>query len=389
MMKKAFLAGVLLMALMGRADAQQADVQLKEVVVTATKTAKETKDITQSVTVLTGEEIRKSGATTVAEAVRTVAGLAVNDQGPAGALTTVSVRGSSYSQVLVLLDGIRMNSPRDSGADLSALPVTMDEIERIEVVRGPGSALYGADAMGGVVNIITKRPQAGYVSRAGGAIGSHGYDTIQLGTAGKQGVTLYSIGAERETSDGYRENSDLEQWTVHGRAGFDFGKTAGLDLTANYTSKENGVPGPTMFPSLHARQLERTTVLGAVYHQKFSKELDVKVSTSQTDDTLRYQDPDFLVDSRHESTGQASELQMTWVAAPWSVFTAGYELRRDQLDSTDSGLHTTSNNAWYLQDEAPIGDRFILLIGERFDSHSVYGDQWSSRISGRYLFGSP
>lgn len=362
--------------------------KLDSVVVTATKTEKDVRDVTQSVTVLSAEEIKKSGATNVAEALQTVTGLMVSDQGPAGAVTTAHVRGSSYAQVLVLLDGIRMNSPRDSGADLSALPVTMDEIERIEVVRGPGSALYGADAVGGVVNIITRRPVAGYVSRAGGAVGSRGYDAIQLGTAGKQGVTLYSIGAERETSDGYRENSDLEQWTVHGRAGFDFGKVAALDLTANYTSKENGVPGSTTFPSLHARQLERTTVLGASYHQKVSKELDLKISTSQTDDTLRYQDPDFLVDSRHESTGQASELQMTWVAAPWSIFTAGYELRRDRLDSTDSGLHAMSNDAWYLQDEAPIGDRFILLIGERFDSHSVYGDQWSSRVSGRYLFGA-
>jgi outer membrane cobalamin receptor len=102
--------------------AQQANVRLDEVVVTATKTEKELKDVTQSVTVITGDEIRKSGATSVAEAVQNVVGVTINDNGPRGALQTISIRGASYAQVLVLLDGMRMNSPRDGGVDLSALP---------------------------------------------------------------------------------------------------------------------------------------------------------------------------------------------------------------------------------------------------------------------------
>lgn len=384
------VAAVLLAANIGNiVSAQEKNYKLNEVVVTATKTEKDPKDITQSVTVLTGEEMRRSGATNVAEAVRTVVGLAVSDQGPVGALTTISLRGSNYAQVLVLLDGIRINSPRDAGVDLSALPVSMDDIDRIEIVRGPGSALYGADAMGGVVNIITKRPEAGYVARVGGAVGSHGYDLLELGTSGKQGVTLYSMSATRVTSDGYRTNSDLDQWTVNGRIGYDLGKAAALDLTANYVSKEIGVPGSTAFPSAHTRQDDRETVLGATYRQKIGKELDVKLTTSLTEDTLQYHDPDYFLgplSSRHETTGQVSEAQMNWVAAPWSVFTMGYELRRSSLDSTDSGQHAMSNNAWYLQDEIPVGESLILMIGERFDSQSVYGDQWSSRAGGRYHF---
>jgi outer membrane cobalamin receptor len=388
-MKNWMTAAVILLAAAGSVYAQQPDVRLEEVVVTATKTEKDPKDVTQSVTVLTGEEIRKTGAITVAEAVRTVAGLSLNDQGPVGALTSVSLRGSSYSQVLVLLDGARLNSPRDSGVDLSALPVVMDDIERIEIVRGPGSALYGADAVSGVVNIITKRPKAGYVSRAGGAVGSHGYDSLQLGTSGKQGATLYSFSGERGTSDGYRTNSDDERWTAGGRLGYDVGKGAMLDITMNYASKENGVPGSTVFGETpHARQLQRTTVLGASFRQKIGKELELKLSSSQTDDALQYHDPDYFMgplDSRHESTSRASELQATWVAAPWSVFTLGYEARRNSLESTDSGQHAVSNNAWYIQDEIPAGESFLFVVGQRYDDHSVYGDQWSSRASGRYL----
>ncbi|NTW59632.1 MAG: TonB-dependent receptor, partial [Nitrospirae bacterium] len=375
-MKKAWIAVAALVtsAFAASAYAQQADVQLKEVVVTATKTEKDPQDVTQSVTVLTGAAIKRSGAVNVSEAVRTATGVAVSDQGPIGALTTATIRGANYSQVLVLLDGIRMNSPRDGGVDLSALPVSLDDIDRIEIVRGPGSALYGADAMGGVVNIITKQPGALAVNRIGGAMGSHGYDTIQVGTSGRQGASRYAFSAERETSDGYRTNSDLEQWTVGGRLGYDLGKAAALDLAANYISKENGLPGNLQFYETPlARQGQRTLVTGAVLKGRLNKELDVKVSAAVSEDMLRAQDPQSHivtfgsftslvppVNSLHESRSQRSEVQANWVAAPWSIFTLGYELRRDSLDSTDSGNHTTANHAWYLQDEIPAGDSLIF-----------------------------
>ena len=86
------------------------NVQLKEVVVTATKTEKQPQDVTQSVTVISADEIRTSGATNVAEVMSTKAGVMVNEQGPVGALQSVTVRGSTYQQVLVLLDGKRLNS---------------------------------------------------------------------------------------------------------------------------------------------------------------------------------------------------------------------------------------------------------------------------------------
>lgn len=191
-----------------------------EVAVTATKTEKELRDVTQSVTVVTAAEIRKSGATTAAEVLRTVTGVAITGHGTRGSLETLSIRGAGYSQVLVLLDGVRMNSPRDSGVDLSAIPVALDDIERIEIVRGPSSALYGSDALGGVVNIITKKP-ASEVSRIRGAAGSHGYDSLQLNASSRKGSGYYSMTGTRETSDGYRLNSDLEQWIVNGRAGYD------------------------------------------------------------------------------------------------------------------------------------------------------------------------
>jgi len=370
-------------------SAQEKNVKLDEIVVTATKTEKELKDVTQSVTVVTAAEIRNSGATNAAEVLRTVTGVFLTDQGTTGSLATLSIRGSSYSQVLVLLDGVRMNSPRDAGADLSALPVTLEDIERIEIVRGPSSALYGADAVGGVVNIITKKPTS-MVSRISGAYGSHGYDTLQLNTSGRKGAGYYSMTGSRETSDGYRLNSDLEQWIVNGRTGYDVSKDTSVDLTANYISKENGAPGSLQFPSPYARQLQRDMVLGASFRTRLSKELDLKVSGSRSEGLLRYQDPlptfgPPPIDSQHTNVSKIGEAQVNWSAGSWNLISLGYEQRRDNLISTDSGNHESTNDAWFVQDELSLGDSLIVVVGGREDKHSVYGDKFSPRVSARYL----
>ncbi len=130
-------------------------VQLKEVVVTATKTEKEPQDVTQDVTVITSDQIQRSAAQTAAEVIDRASGIKITESGGPGSVTEVNIRGANAEQVLILLDGRRLNSPSAGGYDMSNLPVPLEDIERIEIVRGASSALYGADAVGGVVNIIT------------------------------------------------------------------------------------------------------------------------------------------------------------------------------------------------------------------------------------------
>lgn len=368
-------------------SAQERNVKLDEVVVTATKTEKELKDVTQSVTILTAEDLRRSGATNAAEAVRTAVGVTVNDNGPRGSNKTVNIRGANYSQVLVLLDGARLNSSQNGGFDLAVLPVPIEDIERIEIVRGPGSPLYGADAVGGVVNIITKKP-AGPVTVIGGAAGSHGYDSLQLGNSGRQGSGYYSVTGTRETSDGYRQNSDLEQWIVNGKVGFDVSKSGSLEVTANYLSREIGVPGTVQYASPFARQEDRNLVLGANYRQRFGKQVDLLLTASEVQEHQRYKNPDplFPIESLHKTTSKRGEGKLTWLAGPWSLATFGYEVRKDDIDSTTSGLHSATTDAWYVQDEISIGEPLIFVVGDRVDDHSVYGGQHSPRASARYRF---
>jgi outer membrane cobalamin receptor len=364
--------------------AEEGAVLPNEVVVTATKTEKRPQDLTQSVTVITSDEIRNSGATTAAEVIRTAAGVMVTDQGPLGSLATVNLRGSTYQQVLVLLDGKRLNSPIAGGFDMSELPVPLEAIDRIEIVRGPSSALYGADAVGGVVNFITKKPAVPLTSLSG-AIGAHGYTSASLYNSGREGNTYYTLSAAKERSHGYRANSDLDQINAGIKLGYDLDPATSIEASSDYLTKDIGVPGSLQFPSPLARQQARATVSGLLYKQRVTKALDFSARAYQNQERLGFQDPIFSTNSRHRFVSSGVETQVNWLMNSFNLLTMGAEGREDRVTSTDAGTHTASLTSEYIQDEMSLGDSAILVLSGRNDSHSVYGNKWSRRVSGRYL----
>jgi outer membrane cobalamin receptor len=140
-----------------RAD-DAADLPLDDVSITATRIPESPSAVPPAVSVVSAADIEARGAKTAADAIKTVPGLAISDDGPEGAQKAVSIRGSTTNEVLVLVDGLRVNNAMSGLADLADIPA--DNIDRIEVLREGGSALYGGDAVGGVVNIITKKKAA-------------------------------------------------------------------------------------------------------------------------------------------------------------------------------------------------------------------------------------
>jgi len=134
---------------------------LEEVVVTATRTEMRVLDAPVHISIITSEEINRSVAKNLADLLSDQVGLVIRDYGAIGELKSVSIRGSSSEGVLILLDGVRLNDSRQGSLDLSLIP--LENIERIEMVRGGTSALYGSDAVGGVINIITKKKADGII----------------------------------------------------------------------------------------------------------------------------------------------------------------------------------------------------------------------------------
>lgn len=159
MYTKRFAALILCLCLPVTLSLADTGLEVKEIVVTATRTTEEVLAAPGHVTVLSEEEISRSGAKNLADLLTRQAGIKVNDYGTEGAAKSISIRGSASAQVLILVNGVRLNDSRAGGADLAQIP--LDNIERIEIVRGGFSSLYGADAVGGVINIITKKSADG------------------------------------------------------------------------------------------------------------------------------------------------------------------------------------------------------------------------------------
>jgi vitamin B12 transporter len=165
------LAATCVLGLPGAAFAQAA-TDLDEVIVTATRTAITVDDALAAVEVIDSEEIARSQARSLPELLRGRAGVNLVNQGGVGKLTTLFLRGSESDHVLVLVDGVRIGSATSGLAAFQDLPI--DQIDRVEVVRGPRSSLYGSEAIGGVIQVFTRRSRAGVTPHFKLGSGSNG-----------------------------------------------------------------------------------------------------------------------------------------------------------------------------------------------------------------------
>ena len=217
---------------------------LGEVVVTPTRIEEEIRKIPANVTVITEEDIASSNAQIVLDLLRTEVGVIVRDWTGSGTKSQVDLRGfgeTAGSNTLVLVDGRRVNEIDISGVDWTQIP--LDQVERIEVVRGSGSVLYGDDAPGGVINIITKVGKGKPSFEVGTSFGSFGLDRERASFGGSTEKSSYSLRASRQSTDGYRDNSDFETRDFGVKFNYNFNGCLLLGLSGGYHRDDYGLPG--------------------------------------------------------------------------------------------------------------------------------------------------
>ncbi|MEH2228279.1 MAG: TonB-dependent receptor [Nostoc sp.] len=219
------------------------------------------KDSTRPVYVIIGEEMEAQGARTVKEALRFLPGIL--GDGTVGtevnALSGQFIRGSNTGQVLILLDGRPINNLGGGGFDLSEF--TINNIERVEVLPGGGSTLYGSDAIGGVINIVTRRPTEKVTTEAKVNIGAYGLNQQSIQNSGKAGAISWVVGYNRTQAEnnypftiseanftGTRTNNDALFNNFNVKIEADLGTRNTLTLSTLYLSKEQGVPGGVAIP---------------------------------------------------------------------------------------------------------------------------------------------
>lgn len=205
-MRRTLMGGVFSIVLLHThiAAAQQADViPTPDIVVTADRIEEPAEKTGSSISVISAAEIEKTGATGLADVLRSVPGVDVHEAGGIGTATSVAIRGSNPGETLVLIDGVRVgdSAATDGSVDFGNLSVT--DIDRIEVLRGPQSALYGSDAMGGVINIITRKGTSTPVRSVSIEGGSYGTIDTRASMSGADDRWTYAFSIDALHSDGF------------------------------------------------------------------------------------------------------------------------------------------------------------------------------------------
>ena len=417
---------------LGAAAQQQAPAQpqaaaqppeIDEVVVTATRIDTSILDSPSLVTVITPRQIAQSGTGDLAGVLASQSGVVINDYGPQGQGKQVSIRGSTSAQVLIMVDGIRMNSSFDGYVDLSRIPIA--DIDHVEVVQGGASSLWGTGAVGGVINIITRKPDkpqvsldisnGSYLPHDATAVTESGQSLVAasaLSLVDSQNVNLFlggRLGALGLTGGGsftraanaflWNDTADLGGWRQRNNAQ-DLAESAfvGMDLPmleGTFTTKGAfthalvGVPGSTaMTPFVGATSQatqEDTTAMGSfsLTTSRFLADalsLDLKGAFRYAQET--YDNPLFPPQSVHTTNAANVDLTQKLTVSDALSTVYGASVSYEQVDSTN--LSTTNNRfslAGFLSVPLTIAESLTITPSARYDYYSDFPGYLSAQLA--------
>jgi len=357
----------------------------EEIVITASRMPQLKSELPASTTIITSTEIETFGANNLGDIIKLTFGTFPKTNGFLGSQVSGSIRGSSAQQILILIDGQRINSPLLGGYDLG--DILADDIERIEIVRGPGSALYGADAFGGIINIISKKAKNKEKLNIvlAPTIFERGANNVLLSASGSKDGTDYGFSANSSGSPGFRENSDYTALKYSGDISRQFTNQFYSSLCFDVYNAKKGIPGSQTFPTPSTRQEDNNQQFRLLTQYKASDSWDLKVNSSFNNMEQSFSaDPKLNPYDRYKSYSSMYELQNDIRIDPNNMLVVGGEYRNDQSKSTLCGTHLVTNKAYFLQDQLQLLNDLSLTASIRRDEYSIYGDTSSPRLGLTY-----
>ncbi|UCD23937.1 MAG: TonB-dependent receptor [Gemmatimonadota bacterium] len=379
---------------------------LDPVVVTATKLPTKRSSLPSTVAVLEGSELRANGIRSVHEALRAVAGMDIVQTSSFGSATSLFVRGGESDYVKVLLDGVPLNLP---GGAINFADMTLDNIERIEIVRGPTSVLYGSDAMTGVVQLFTtegRGPTRVNAAMRGGTYSSIVVDADAGGGSEKIG---YSLGLSRAATDGmYELNNQYDNLVASGLLSYRLDNRTDTRLSFRYNDSEYHYPtdGSGQIVDRNAYQLQDRITVSLEAGRAFSNLIEGRLSLLYDDLNSGIDDqPDDAADTTgffgYQSDGRvlrrSADLRANVYPLRSTALTAGFEIEDEDErthsvssgsfgDSPDSLIANRMNLGYYAQIQlAPVGNA-SLVAGLRMDDNDAFGTFWTYRAGVTYSF---
>jgi vitamin B12 transporter len=370
------------------------------VVITANKVDTPVSQTGAAITVIPGDDFQTYHYTSIGDALRTVPGVDVRQSGSFGKTTSVSIRGANPSQVQVLVDGVRVKSPTLGQAEL--VDIAPDLIERIEVVRGPQSTLYGADAIGGVINIITKKGQGKVIQGSiEEQVGNYGM-WVNRGTGyGQWSILDYSFSGSYMESNGQFKHDNADQKALSGRIGLALPYDSSLAFVARWNRTDTDLPvkfvccGPLPINPLidvNAQQQSETLILSLEGKTRPVPWWESRARISRYENAQGFQDaadPGYDFDFPQHSQINVERREAEWInsffVGPWSTSTVGLEYRHEEGDNKGVFKSATHTKSFFFEQQFRFFDRIFLTGGVRIDDSSAFGTHTTPRGSAAFV----
>ncbi len=351
------------------------ELTFSEVVITATRNAELVTNVPVATEILNSKEIINSNAKNVGEILKSIGSSLIKSYGAVGSLESVSLRGSTSDQVLILVDGQRLNNAQQGSVDLSS--ISLDAVEKIEVVKGGNSAMYGSDAVGGVINVITKsmarKDKLDYSVNA--LYGSYNTQTYDISVG--QGIKNfdYFVSYNKTLTDGNFEfinklgektelkNGDTKADNIFVKGGYLFENQSRLSAFYKYRKSDNGSPGSIDYPNYSARNKVDNNHLSLSYEGLSFGPFAFNFNTYFMQREHHYVNPESYLgaeESIYDTKAIGVMLQAFTDLNEYGLLSYGYELRQDKLESDHLldgvsqpfiGDHQRNVNSFYFQND--------------------------------------
>ena len=375
-------------------------VELDEVIVSGGRTPVDANSFARANTVITGEELEQRRVKTVADALRQVPGLHVSRAGGAGGATAVRIRGSEANHVLVLIDGVET---ADSASGFEFADLTADQIERIEVLRGPQSALWGAGATAGVINIITKGGRRNDLSFSATVEGGSGPSKRASGVmaAGNE-VADFALSVSYLDDEGYDAGDDdgekdgVENLTFNLKASADLSPSLRVKGTARYTDREieyddtaSGCGSPKCYvfdaanttegeDAVFSLSADWSTFGGALVH---TPRVSYAMDENETLSTFG------LSTNEAETFKAGYQAALSFGSEDQHTLVGGVEYKREEYDSSSlSGREQREQFGYVAEYRGDLTESLFVQLSGRFDQNDQFEDSFAWAASASYGF---
>ena len=367
---------------------------MRETVVTATRTEQPLSDLVADVSIVDRDTIEKSGATGVVDVLARLPGVQITRNGGVGNAASVYLRGAETRFTAVYIDGVRVDSQSTGGAVWEQIPLA--QIERIEVLRGPAAAVYGSDAIGGVIQLFTRKGEGPAQPYVGVGVGNHGTRKIETGISGASGAFDYSLGVAHERSNGYDirtrdakanpDRDDYQNTSGNARVGFKVNARHRVDATllASYMDSGYDAFGYDPLAPDDDRNKNRLRTAGLSWNAQWSDAYSTRLSV--TDTLSRYETEPSLYRTETSLRGYVWQNEYRLGV---HRFSATLERREDALNNPTFDTFNKTIDRDRSQDALALGyglntGAHTLQLNVRHDDDSEFGGKNTGSVAYGY-----